>query len=193
MKEIIEIYSKIVVATFGFIGPSFTLLISIFIDAIEKARIKNEHELETIKSYYNDLYLKKGVDDIEKEMKDIIKKNEKRKKQVIRELNLLNPKRQIKRVFIPLILSLVFISVYYFARTNYCQLDLPFVIILKCLAIIISGICFGYSLFALWQILNMVIEAKQILIKDKNDKVLKQETEVEVEKLGELSPPENKK
>ncbi|KRB55908.1 hypothetical protein [Flavobacterium sp. Root186] len=188
MKEIIEIYSKIVVATFGFIGPSFTLLISIFIDAIEKARIKNDQQLETIKSLYDDAYVK-NKDNIEEEMTKIIKENKKHKKQIIKESNLLNPKRQIKRVFIPLILSLFFISLYYFARTNYCLLDLPFIIVLKCVAIIISGICFSYCLFALWQILNMVIEAKQILIKDKNDKVVKQEKE---EEIGEALPPENK-
>lgn len=173
MKEVIEIYSKIVVATFGFIGPSFTLLISIFIEAIEKARNKKEQQLKTLQSLYDSLYNKKGEKDMEKEMKKLLKVNAEQKKEIIKETNLLDPKRQIKRVFIPLILSLVFISVYYYARTSHCVIE--DVTTTKFIAILLSGICFTYCLFALMQILNMVIEAKQASIKDKTDKVVKQE------------------
>ncbi|MEC4049574.1 hypothetical protein OX284_009055 [Flavobacterium sp. SUN046] len=173
MKEIIEIYSKIVVATFGFIGPSFTLLISIFIDAIEKARIKKEQQLETLQSLYDSLYKSRNNTDIEKGMKKILKENAKQKTNIIKETNLLNPKRQIKRVFIPLIMSLFFISLYYYARTSRCIIEN--IDALKIIAIILSLCFFAYCLFALWQILNMVIDAKQAAIKDKTDKVVKQE------------------
>ncbi|QYJ67729.1 hypothetical protein [Flavobacterium litorale] len=179
MKEIIEIYSKIIVATFGFIGPSFTLLISIFIESIEKSRAKNEQQLKTIESLYADLYKNREERDMEEEMKKILKKNKTHKKQIMKELNLLNPRRQIKRVFIPLILSIIFIAIYYFARTKYCNLENSNLSLLKILVLAISGVCFAYCLFVLWQILNMVIEAKQALIKDRTDKVVKQENILE--------------
>lgn len=174
MKEIIDIYSKIVVATFGFIGPSFTLLISIFIEAIEKARIKSEQQLKTLQSLYQDLNNKDGAD-IEKEFKKILKENTKHKRQIQNESNLLNPKRQIKRVFIPLILSLILIGLYYFINTEHCTFNDSWEYILKIISLVLSGICFLYCLFVLWQILNMVIDSKQASIKDKTDKVIKQE------------------
>lgn len=174
MKEVIEIYSKIVVATFGFIGPSFTLLISIFIEAIEKARAKNEKRLTTMEDLYDELYKNKEGKDIDSEMADILAKNADSKKQIDKEQNLLNPRRQIKRVFIPLISSLFFIACYHFMRTQYCGLNDPFWY--KLFFISISGTLFSYCLYVLWQILNMVIDAKQAVIKDKTDQVLKQDS-----------------
>jgi len=173
MNEIIDIYSKIVVATFGFIGPSFTLLISIFIEAIEKARIKNDQQLSTIETLYDDLYNQKEGKDMEKEMKLILKKNSSYKKEIIKESNLLNPKRQIKRVFLPLIVSLFFISLFYLQKTIYCPIKVNS--LSKGITLLLSLVSFSYCLFVLWQILNMVIEAKQALIKDKTDTVVKQQ------------------
>lgn len=172
MKEIIDIYTKIVVATFGFIGPSFTLLISIFIEAIEMARIKHEQQLKTINSLTRE-NINNPDKDIEKEMKSSLKELKKEKTKTQRELNLLSPKRQIKRVFIPLVLSLIFISLFYFEQTPYCPIENKFYS--KLTWLIASGFLFAYCLYVLWQILYMVIDAKQALIKEKTDVILGQE------------------
>jgi hypothetical protein len=172
MKDIIDIYTKIVVATFGFIGPSFTLLISIFIEAIEMARIKHEQQLKTINSLTRG-NINDPDKDIEKEMKSSLVELKKQKVKIQRDLNLLNPKRQIRRVFIPLILSLVFIGLYYFQHTTYCPIENTFCA--KLVWLLASGLLFLYCLFVLYQILYMVIESKQALIKEKTDLIVGQE------------------
>lgn len=172
MKEIIDIYSKMLVATFGFIGPSFTLLISIFVEALESARISHEQQLKTINSLTRE-NINNSDKDIEKEMKNSLKELTKKKKTIQKELNLLNPKRQIKRVFIPLVFSLISLAGYYFQQTEHCPIKNTHYSRIAWLGI--SGLLFIYCLFVLSQIIYTVIEAKQAVVKQKNDKVVEQE------------------
>ena len=172
MKEIIDIYSKILVATFGFIGPSFTLLISIFVEAIESSRISHEKQLKTINSLTREK-INDADKNIEEEMRNSLKELKKQKKKTQTELNLLNPKRQIKRVFIPLVFSLILLGGYYFQQTIHCPIENTQ--LSRICWLICSGLLFIYCLFVLSQILYMVIEAKQALVKLKNDVVVEQE------------------
>ena len=172
MKEIIDIYSKMLVATFGFIGPSFTLLISIFVEAIESARVSHEQQLKTINSLTRE-NINNSDKDIEKEMRSSLKELTKKKKKIQSELNLLDPKRQIKRVFIPLIFSLLLLGGYYFQQTSHCPIENTHYS--RVAWLIFSGLLFLYCLFVLSQIIFTVIDAKQAIVKQKNDKVVEQE------------------
>ena len=48
MKEAIDLYAKIVVATFSFIGPSFTLLIALFVPAIQRSKKRHDARIDTL-------------------------------------------------------------------------------------------------------------------------------------------------
>lgn len=185
MKELIDIYAKILVATFGFIGPSFTLLISIFVESIQKSRIIYEQQIKTFDVLTEAASIKSLNLEDAKALKFSLKQTKKQKEKAQKELNLLNPKRQIRRVFLPLILSLVFIGIYYYEHTKYCDFVNPFVSNLI-YWLIISAICFLYSLFVLRQILETVIEAKQNVLKEKTDVVLQEDEESKIEENNDI-------
>lgn len=176
MKELIDIYAKILVATFGFIGPSFTLLISIFVEPLEKSRIIYEQQIKTLDILTINANQKSLDPKDKKELQKSLKQTKKQKKKVLKELNLLNPRRQIRHVFIPLIFSLIFICIYYYQHTRYCDFVNPFKTNLLCW-LIISVICFLYCLFVLRQILETVIEAKQNIVKQETDIILQEDEE----------------
>lgn len=91
MKELIDLYSKLVIGTFSFIGPFFTLFISLFYKASEKSKQKHREQLRILIT----------IADHNKSIKKLIGVNEK-------EIRLLNPKRQVKRLFGSLLVSIFF-------------------------------------------------------------------------------------
>lgn len=143
MKELIDLYAKLVIGTFSFIGPSFTLLISIFYKALEKSKIKHQGQLLnlTLASSSN------------QKIKDLIKENEK-------EIERLDPKKQVKLLFGGLLLSLGLICFYYFQHSHFWQLQYQWI---RIVSIILSLACFCHSLFILWEIFCTIIQAKSEL------------------------------
>ncbi len=172
MKEVIEIYIKIIIAVFGFVAPSFTLLISIYIEGIEKKRIKQEEEIKQLERLIKN-NLANNSADLEGEMKSNLKQLEVKKRESTHELNLLNPKRQVIRMFLPLLFSLICIILYYVERSNiYTYLN---VFSIKCITISISVMFFSYALFVLWQLFDLIIETKKSLISDRESIILQPE------------------
>lgn len=176
MKDVIEVYIKIVIATFGFIAPSFTLLISIFIEGIEKKRIKHEEELKQLEALIQGKIQAAG--NLETAMKDNLKQLQNKKKESTKELNLLNPRRQVKRLFIPLLCALFFIGLYHIERSKYFPECNTFVI--KLFTLIPSGIFFSYAFYVLWQLFCLIIETKKNLISESKAVIL-QPSELEEE------------
>jgi hypothetical protein len=140
MKEVIDLYAKLVIGTFSFIGPSFTLFISLFYQALQKSTEKHQSQFDTLVSL-------KSSNSI---ISDLIKSNRK-------ELNLLNPKRQVRRLFIGLFLSLGLIFFYYFQHSHFWPYES---LIIRAASIILSGLFFIYCIIVLWQVFCIIITTK---------------------------------
>lgn len=48
MKELVDLYGKMIIGTFTFIGPSFTLLNSLFFRQLERNKEKSGERLTTL-------------------------------------------------------------------------------------------------------------------------------------------------
>lgn len=162
MKEFIDLYAKLVIGTFSFIGPSFTLLISLFFPALQKSREKHNSQIKNLKlliqakmANSNNLALDiKVANDI------VIRKIDENK----RELNLLSPKRQVRRLFFSLLSAILFIGLYYFQHSHFWTYDCQAFTIgcqtIRIATIALSGISFCYTLLVLWQIFCTIIRIK---------------------------------
>jgi hypothetical protein len=155
MKEVIDLYAKMVIGTFSFIGPSFSLLIPIFYSAIIKSRERHELKIKNLqkaiqanisesKNFAAQIKVSSHLFD------KMVRDNE-------RELNLLNPKRQVKRLFRSLLISILFIGLYYFQHSHFWPYDF---IAIKVACLTFSVLSFAFCLRVLWQIFCTIIEIK---------------------------------
>lgn len=158
MKELVDLYAKLVIGTFTFLGPSFTLLISLFSKQVLRASQKNKDRLQTLIN----------LDGHNTLLKQQIESNE-------RQLNLLNPKRQMLRLFGALMFCIVTIGFYHFQSTRFWSMSSPYV---KFFTIVISLLSFLYCLFSLWQVFCIIITSKM-------------EDEEEFRKTNTLLTPKN--
>lgn len=152
MKELIDLYAKLVIGTFTFIGPSFTLLISLFSRQVDKSKVKHNERLRNLAK----------LDNPNAELQKQIKKN-------IRITNLLNPKRQVVRLFGSLLASLMGIFFYYFQHSHFWDYRSQQ---WRIGALLVSALLFLYCLFTLWQLFCIIITAK--LEEEEEKKVITQ-------------------
>lgn len=163
----VEVYTKVVIASFGFVAPSFTILISIFLEGIERQRKKYEEEIVQTNRLIKEAVANADTtdDSISKTIKKSNERLRKQKKSATRRLNLLNPKRQVVRVFLILGLSILFIILYYWAKEFFCNK-----IWVSTVCIVSSIVVFIYSWYILWQLFCTIIETKTELINVKKEK-----------------------
>ena len=164
MKEAVDLYAKIVIAMFGFIGPFFTLLIALFVPAIERSKIRHRARLATLQEIIAkniidgkgfELYVSEG----KRELDRLQSANK-------REITLLNPKLQVGRLALGLFFSIAGIALYYFEHSQFWQSEDP---LWKVIALLASGIGFVYCVVVLWQLFCTIIRLKT------EDEIAKQE------------------
>ncbi len=143
MKEIVDLYSKILIGIFSFIGPSFTLLIPIYYQAILRS---HERHIATIEDLYSIFLDMKNVEPSIKKQPWIINDYRKLLRQYRKEIQLLDPIRQIRRLFLSLCLAITSVLVCHF-------LNSPFLInkslILEISTLSLSVVAFAYCLVVL--------------------------------------------
>lgn len=161
MKEIVDLYSRIVIGVFGFVAPAITLLIGVFADGIDLHRKKKVDKVKHLDDMMQDSHnkIKEHSKNKDTNLLQILRRHGKQKDTLKREINLLSPKRQVIRVFGSLILSLTMIAVYevlviYNFNSSFFTL--------KALVLASSLSLFTYSLFCLWQIFCIIIDLKHI-------------------------------
>jgi hypothetical protein len=155
MREAIDLYAKLLIGTFSFIGPSFSLLIPLFYSAIQQSQKKHNSKLRnlqliTSQNITNSENFPDQIKRSNREIDKLIKQNNK-------EINLLKPRRQVRRLFISLFSAISFVGFYYFQRSHFWRIDSQS---LRMLSIIISGLSFVYCLRVLWQIFCTIIRIK---------------------------------
>jgi hypothetical protein len=139
LKEIVDLFAKLLIGTFTFIGPTFTLLFSLFSKELNRAVKLNKERLKT-------LVLLDGENDaIQKQ----IRKGNK-------EAHLLNPKRQVVRLFGSLLLAVLLIAFFYFQHTHFWKLNFAWI---RVISIVLSLTLYIYCLCVLWQIFGTIKDA----------------------------------
>lgn len=156
MKEIVELYTRLVIATFGFIGPSFSLLMLLFYSAIENAQSRSKVQTRMVQYLIDDNYDDKKMSELGTLLKRLKK-----------EVRQLRPEYQILRLMTGLFTAIFFIGLYYFLRAEIFLTDG------RCLkegALFFSCIGFLFSLKVLWELFCIIIKAKEEGQKIKREK-----------------------
>jgi len=148
--------------------PSFTLLIPLFYDAFDQSKRRHQKALENLKIAISENI--KSSSNLAVQMKKSEKELKKRLRQNERELNLLMPRRQVRRLFLSLFIALVFIGFYYFQKSHFWIYNYQSI---RIISILVSMVSFGYSLLVLWQVFCTIIRIKSEEQKKKKGVVLR--------------------
>lgn len=118
LKEAIDIYIKLLVALISFIAPLIIHLLSVFSDGIAVVRRKYEEEQNQITKLIKEDINQEGAN-----VGEVVDKNnnllKQKREENTRKLNLLEPKRQIKRIFPALFFSLFIMAIYTLVYEHY--------------------------------------------------------------------------
>lgn len=179
LEQVLDIYIKLIIAIISFIAPLIIHLLSMFSDGAAHVRKKSSTELNQV----NQL-LKEQINDNSKEheIQNIIKNSNKfydeRSKKLKFRQCILDPKRQIKKVFPTLFASLIVIALYKPCEQNLWGGNYNYIILLLIflisLALVVSGVVF------LKNIVWVVIDIKEELASEKENLT---ESKVEKAKL----------
>jgi hypothetical protein len=184
LKDAIDLYGRLLIAIFSFVAPAMTLLIGLFGGGLSRYRKRNE---EISKQLENLILIKpndvQGVDNKQKieGLKASISLLEKQKKVADKDERLLSGKRQVIRIFIPLILSTLFLTNYYVLRSSYLQMVETFWY--KLITLSLSLTCLVFTLLVVRQVFNKIIEVKELI---ENEAVLEAEGNNEIQAEQEL-------
>lgn len=146
MKELIDLYVKLLIGTFTFIGPSFTLLISLSYKQLGRSKKKYEDRWKILINLQS-----LGLQEQFKAFIDLYSESK-------RDTRLLNPKRQIRRLFGSLLAALTLVGFYYFQHTHFWTAEILWINIVT---LGLSSFFYVYSLYVLWQIFGVILIAKK--------------------------------
>lgn len=168
MKEVIDIYAKILIATFSFIAPSMTFFLGIFAKGTARLKRENEEKIKVFELLI--LHPSEGTNtsDQIKEKEKNIKLYKKANRAAKTDINLVNPKRQSIRIFSLLLLSGVSLACYFLLRSPYFNIYELFQY--KLLVLLLSACFFIRAIFAIGQVFFLMIRIKQ---KEYDDEVTK--------------------
>jgi hypothetical protein len=141
MKEVIDLYTKTVLASISFVGLSCTLLIPLYYPMMEKARKHHQEILDILRVnlsaiLMNGQHFSEKMNDAIIQMNKLVEDNK-------RILRLLNAKRMISRILLALFGAVIFMGAVNIPYVAFYNLDAD---ALKYGSICLSVICFGYCL-----------------------------------------------
>jgi len=152
IEKIIELSSSLLISLIGFVTPMVALLMSIFGEGLRKLAEQYESErAQTEKKLANQLQ-KSGeaasldVSEIERTIKELREV----KSTAERKLQLLDPKKAVIGLFVPLFAALLFLlpSIFYKSTVaNWWG--------------VLSILCAGFAIQRFWQLLDIVVEVKK--------------------------------
>lgn len=179
LHEVIDIYTKLVIAIISFIAPLMIHLLSMFGDAL--AHLKRRADIEVSQM---DELVKSQVQQDGVQIQELISRStslyKDREKKLKRQKNILDPKRQIKRVFPTLFLSLIFLALYSVADSKEWFKEEGYNDIICIVLFSLSFICAGIGVIFLKCIAWTVIDIKELLAQQDKEKT------VEVKKVENI-------
>lgn len=164
MKLALELLGNLVLTFLGFVLPVVGLLLPVFQQGFslltEQYENKKQQAEENIKTQIKKLGKNGANKDLDtNELQNNLDKLEKIKEEADKKLSLLVPKKQVIRFFVPLVLAFSFIELACFIVNKKIVLHhlLPS---LDKLLFSASIFLFIYTLYILWSLLDIIIEAK---------------------------------
>ncbi len=166
MELAIQLFGYLILTFVGVVAPILVVLLSMFREGTLK--LATQYKNEKSQSEKNIKEQLKKIGEAEKtdvaEIKQGLEKLEAIKKTAETKLSYLNPKKQIFRLFLPLLISFLGAILAILTKTNiYCV----------GLSIAVSLICFAYAIVALWKLLGIIIEVRKTIDDDKKDMDMK--------------------
>jgi len=152
----IELFGYLILTVLGFVLPIVAILLSVFQEGISK--LAKQYQADISQSEENLKTIAKAEKTDLAAIQESIKKLESTKKRAITKLSYLNPRKQIIRLFIPLVfafLGVVVTSILIVTNFYYC------------LFLLISLGCFVYALVVLWNLIGIIVEVRGILDTEK--------------------------
>lgn len=162
MEQATQLFGYLILTALGFVLPVMSILLSLFHQGMEK--LAGQYEAErtqsetNIKEQLKKMSEAKDID--ESAIKQSIKELESIKKTAENKLSYLNPKKQIARLFIPIVIAFLGVLVTLFLAT----ISRYFFLLL-----LLSIVSFIYAVVALWKLISIIVEVRRILDAEKRD------------------------
>lgn len=162
MEQAIQLFGYLILTVLGFVLPIMAILLSVFREGLSKLAAQYEseraHSEDNIKAQLQKMAKGKTTDEsaIQRSLKELrfIKKTAEAK------LSYLDPKKQVIRLFVPLIFAFLGVIVtLLLVETN----------IYYCFFLLISLIGFAYAIVVLWKLIGIIIEVRKIIDTDRKD------------------------
>jgi len=166
MESAITLFGYLILTFLSIVVPFLSILLSIFHGGVSK--LKSQYEQESKNSEKNlKEQLKRlseaehaDLDEIALTIKVSIKDLKLINKKAKTKLSYLNPKRQVSRLFVLLLIS--FIGVLLTLIMKICIYDIP-------IFIVVSVAFFALSIYIIWKLLCILIEVRGTIDRDKNE------------------------
>lgn len=175
MDIALQLFGYLILTVLAIVAPIFIVLLSIFQEGVSKLseqyeNIKSKSERNLIKQWEKQTKLKES-DKVEemikekmKEIKKVIKKITSEKKTAKAKLVYLEPKQQMVRLFVILLISFIGVVLAILIKT-----DISFTVLIS----LVSVMLFILALIILWKLLGIIIEVKKIIDEEKREKEIK--------------------
>jgi hypothetical protein len=177
LGDIVEIYTKLIIAIISFIAPLMIHLLSMFSETSSVIKRKAESEVLQIDELLKAQIQADGAQ-VQKLMKEGDSLYKARAKKLKRQENVLSPKRQIRRVFPVLFFALVFV-VLYTAAVNNCWGGEKYNEAIEWILLCLSLLCSTFGVVFLKIIAWTVIEIKEQVAHDKEKSLQRVEKPIE--------------
>lgn len=156
MELAIELFGYLILTMLAFVLPVVAILLSVFHEGI--SRLAQQYQSEVSQSEQNLKTLAKAKKPDLAGIKQSIKELESISKRARAKLSYLNPRKQIIRLFIPLIFAFLgVVATSILIKTNFYY----------ALFLLISLACAVYALIILWNLMGMIVEVKTIIDAEK--------------------------
>ena len=161
LESLVQLIARLLIAVLGFIAPILAILLTIFRDGAEMLRSTYEKELmiknEELKKLAADP--NSARKDVKKRVRDLRREERALKFKIKR----LNPRRVVTHIFLPLVLSFIFLVSYFglMDESNWIQSYL-----IPTFFTFSAGL-FILSLNELWRLLEIIIDVRKFITDDK--------------------------
>lgn len=162
MEEAIQLFGFLILAVLGFVSPIIAILLSIFREGMRKLAAQYESERvqseKNIKAQLRKMARGKTTDDsaIERSLREL--KSIKKTAEV--QLSYLDPKKQVIRLFAPLIVAFLAVAL----TLLLIEMSIYFSFFL-----LLSLVGFVYTVVVLWKLIGIITEVRKIIDTGRKD------------------------
>lgn len=167
MEQAIQLFGYLILAVLGFVFPVVTVLLSLNREGLSKLAAQYENERSQSEDNIKEQLgkMSKAADIDESAIKKSIKKLKSIKKAAKIKLSYLDPKKQVLRLFVPLMLAFLGV-VAAFLILHFTDYFIDYAYLYP---LLVSLVAFSYSVFVLWKLVGIIMEVRRIIDTDRKD------------------------